>query len=269
MAPHRWLKISDNIHTYPSKHPLSAHRNTGLILRNISIVLRNLVPVDNIPPVGYILWTTVLVLEVVSMLPDIKAKNGEHYLISYSLHQWIVLVRCPNKLQSITACADPYPSTSKDCSRSRLCLELGLHLIKRTKGLVNGCLKLSTWLRFLCFIRRSHLIPEEGVVVVSTSRISVSRSCLKRIQLKFKNVNFVLALGGLVDVGNVGTVVLVVVDFHCRGIDVRFESLEGVEQVWYGVSVSCGWCCDGSSNSCTLLKDVSARVGGLGLHGQG
>mmetsp|Transcript_1945 Transcript_1945/g.3281 ORF Transcript_1945/g.3281 Transcript_1945/m.3281 type:complete len:204 (-) Transcript_1945:70-681(-) len=203
------------------------------------------------------------------MLPDIKTKNGVHNLIRYSLHQWIVLVRCSNKLQTITACADPNPSRPKERSRCRTSLELSLHLIKRTKGLVNGCLKLSTWLGFLSFIRWRHFIPKEGVVVVSTSVVSDGRSSLKCIQLKFKNVHFVLALGGLVDVGNVGGMVLVMVDFHGWGIDVRFESLEGVVQVWYGVSVRCGWCCDSSSNSCTLLKDVSARVGGLGLHGQG
>ncbi len=56
---------------------------------------------------------------------------------------------------------------------------------------------------------------------------------------------------------------LVVVNLHGRGIDVRFEGLKGVEQVWYGVGVGSGWCCDGSSNSCTLLQDVSARVGGF------
>src|SRR5210317_1415026 len=128
---------------------LSTYGNTSLLACNICIVLRYLVPIHNIPPVRYILRPTILVLEVVSMLPNIKTKNREHDFIGNSLHQWVVLVRCSNELQSITTSADPHPSTTKECSRCCPSLECGLHLLKGTKGLVNSSLKLCTWLGFL------------------------------------------------------------------------------------------------------------------------
>ena len=42
---------------------LSLDRDTGFLLAHIRKILRDLVPVDDIPPVGDILWSTVLVLE--------------------------------------------------------------------------------------------------------------------------------------------------------------------------------------------------------------
>jgi hypothetical protein len=41
---------------------LSFNRNTGMCLANVGKVLRNLVPVDNVPPVAHIFRSTVLVL---------------------------------------------------------------------------------------------------------------------------------------------------------------------------------------------------------------
>ncbi len=46
-------------------------------------------PVDEVPPVVHVLGSTVLVLEIVSMLPDIQANYGH-----LTLHQGAVLVGC-------------------------------------------------------------------------------------------------------------------------------------------------------------------------------
>ncbi len=46
-------------------------------------------PVDEVPPVVHVLGSTVLVLEIVSMLPDIQAENGH-----FTLHQGTVLIGC-------------------------------------------------------------------------------------------------------------------------------------------------------------------------------
>lgn len=149
------------------------------------------------------------------MLPDIKSKNWEHNLIENSLHERIVLVWSSDNLEFIPGLVDanPDPSGSKDGSRSGLSLEFGLHFIHRSKGLVDQPRELVGRLGLLGFIWRGHFGPEEGVVVVSTPTVT-DRAGLQGIRHQVKDWDLVLAFGGLVDVGNVCSVVLIVVDLY-------------------------------------------------------
>ena len=46
---------------------LSLDRDSSVILNNIGAVLRDLIPIDNIPPVGNICGSKILVFQVVSL----------------------------------------------------------------------------------------------------------------------------------------------------------------------------------------------------------
>lgn len=59
---------------------------------NAVVVLSDLVPVDDIPESGNVLRATVLVLEVVGMLPYIEAKDGGSGLFDNTGHEGILLV---------------------------------------------------------------------------------------------------------------------------------------------------------------------------------
>ena len=47
---------------------LYLNTDTGVVLNDMGTVFGDLVPVDNIPPVGDILWSAVLVLQVVTAM---------------------------------------------------------------------------------------------------------------------------------------------------------------------------------------------------------
>mmetsp|Transcript_4149 Transcript_4149/g.5400 ORF Transcript_4149/g.5400 Transcript_4149/m.5400 type:complete len:257 (-) Transcript_4149:13-783(-) len=237
---------------------LSSDGNTCFLFSHVGKVLRNLIPVHNIPPVRDIFGATVLILEVVSMFPNINAENGEHNLIGNSLHERIVLVGCSHKFQPIRRDANPHPSRTEERTRRGACLEGSLHLIQRSKGFVNRRLEFRAGLRLGGFIGRRHLVPEEGVVVMSSSTVTDAGSGLKSVELKLEDVHLVLTFHGLVDVGNVCSVVFVVMDLHGGCVDVGFEGLEGVFQVWDGVGIGGRRCRDGGGNGSAFLQDFSA-----------
>ena len=64
-----------------------------MVLDNVGAVLGNLVPVDDVPPGADVFRSTVLVFQVVSVLPNIQTKDWELDLIADTLHERIVLVR--------------------------------------------------------------------------------------------------------------------------------------------------------------------------------
>mmetsp|Transcript_65653 Transcript_65653/g.97236 ORF Transcript_65653/g.97236 Transcript_65653/m.97236 type:complete len:218 (-) Transcript_65653:77-730(-) len=205
------------------------------------------------------------------MFPYINSKNGEHYLIKHSLHEWVILVWCTDKLEFISSLvdADPDPSRSEKSSWCRPCLELCLHFIHRSKRLVNKSLKLVRNLGLSSLVSGGHLVPEEGVVVMSTATVA-NRTSLECISHKIKNWNRVFSLSCFVDVGNVSSMMLVMVDLHGGSINVWLKSIKIVEEV--GDSVCAGG--SRSSKSCsegsTLLKDVASAVDArISLHSHG
>ena len=80
---------------------LFLNRDTGMVLNDIGAVLRNLIPVYDVPPGAYVLGSTVLVFQVISMLPNIQTKDWKLDSVSNPLHKRIVLVRsaCVNNGQ--------------------------------------------------------------------------------------------------------------------------------------------------------------------------
>mmetsp|Transcript_2774 Transcript_2774/g.6324 ORF Transcript_2774/g.6324 Transcript_2774/m.6324 type:complete len:238 (+) Transcript_2774:352-1065(+) len=203
------------------------------------------------------------------MFPNIKSKNREHNLIGNSLHQRVILIRSSNEFQliSLLVHADPYPSRSKESSRSGTCLERCLHFVERSEGFVDHGLKISTGLGLFGFIRWCHLVPEEGMVIMSTPIVPHRRPGLQSIQLQLQNINLILSLRSLVDVGNISSMMLIMMDFHGRSIDVGLEGLKGVVKVGNRVGVGYEGCSDGGGDGGSLFEDLSAVGSGLHFHG--
>ena len=103
---------------------------------------------------------------------------------------------------------EPDPATPKDGAGSALGSPLLLHLLSSAKGTVNHPLKLGGGLGVLGLVVRSHLVPEERVVVVPPSAVADPRGSSEGISLKVPDVNGRLVLHGVVDVGDVCVVVL-------------------------------------------------------------
>ncbi len=209
---------------------LSADGNSGVVVNNILAVLTDLVPVDHVPPVADVLGPAVLVLEVVGMLPNVKAEDGEHDLIKDALHERIVLVGRADQLELVAGLvdADPDPASSEEGARSGTSLEFLLHLIHGAEGLVDELLQLGRGLRLGGLVGGGHLIPEEGVVVVSATAVTNARSGLEGVGHQVEDGDLILPLGGFIDVCNVRGMVLVMMDLH--GGSVATKSRVGVEK---------------------------------------
>src|SRR5689334_9372048 len=65
----------------------------------------DLVPVDYIPPCGQVFGTPVVVLQVVSVLPDVVTEHWRE-----ALRHWVVLIGRAEDLQVPTFCCDPGPA---------------------------------------------------------------------------------------------------------------------------------------------------------------
>jgi|EP00970_Alexandrium_tamarense_P001160 hypothetical protein len=105
--------------------------------------------------------------------------------------------------------------------------------------------------------------PEEGMVIMSTPIVPHRRPGLQSIQLQLQNINLILSLRSLVDVGNISSMMLIMMDFHGRSIDVGLEGLKGVVKVGNRVGVGYEGCSDGGGDGGSLLEDLSAVGSGL------
>ena len=63
-----------------------------MVLNDIGAILRNFVPVHNVPPVAYILRSTVLVFQIVGVLPNIQTKDWKLDFVCDALHERVILV---------------------------------------------------------------------------------------------------------------------------------------------------------------------------------
>ena len=70
---------------------------------------------------------------------------------------------------------------------------------------------------------------------MSDATVTNDRVNIQRVSHKIQNGNFVLPFSCFVDVGNVGGVVLVVVNFHCGCVDVGFQCFKRIVKIGYDV----------------------------------
>jgi hypothetical protein len=230
-----------------------------MVLNNVLAVLRYLVPVDNVPPVGNIFGPAVLVFEVVSVLPDIQSKNREHDTICDALHERIILVGGVDELKLVTLLVDahPDPSRAKGSTRCGQGLELLLHLIHGSERLVDESRQLRGWLHVLALVRGSHFFPEERMVVVAAAAVA-NRSSFQGICHEVEDWDLFLTFAVLVDVGDISSMVLVVVELHGRSINVRLKGLERVWKIGDEISTGNTWSSEGGTGGKGLAEDVTA-----------
>mmetsp|Transcript_31191 Transcript_31191/g.68356 ORF Transcript_31191/g.68356 Transcript_31191/m.68356 type:complete len:224 (-) Transcript_31191:387-1058(-) len=131
----------------------------------------HLVPVHHIPPSRNVLWSTVLVLQVVGMLPDIKSEDGDALHGIDALHERIVLICRGGEHQFAIFHDYPGPARAEERRRSSPGRKFILESVQRTKGLVDSSLKRCRGLATCA--RRCHLQPEEVVVPDSTACVAV------------------------------------------------------------------------------------------------
>src|SRR5579885_3322733 len=131
----------------------------------------NLVPVDNIPPCRQVLGATVLILEVVGMLPDVIAHDG-----ILALHQRAILVSGGSHLElAVAAQHEPGPAGAK-AFRTRI-IEGGLKGIKRTKGGIDSIRQLAGWGAAAIGF---HNLPEHAMVGMTATIIAYRRTNVLR-----------------------------------------------------------------------------------------
>jgi hypothetical protein len=100
-------------------------------------------------------------------------------------------------------------------------------------------------------------------MVVMSSTTVPYRGSIQSIRHKIKNRNLILALRSLINVSNISSMMLIVMDLHGGCINVGFEAFKGVEKVRDGVSVGCDGGSYSSSECYSLLEEITAAGSGI------
>src|SRR5512132_2826277 len=191
----------------------------------------DLVPGDDVPPGRQIVRTTVLVAEVVGVLPDVDAEKRR-----VSLGERRVLVGGRVRLERRAVPDEPAPAAAEPGDAV-----LGHRLLQRVEaaeGVVDRAAQVAAR---LAAAGGAHYRPEERMVRMPTGVVAHGALlvCGKGGQVAQDvldgPVGPLRALEGLVRIVLVRLVVLVVVDPHRLGVDVRLERLVRVGQVGNGV----------------------------------
>mmetsp|Transcript_5342 Transcript_5342/g.12548 ORF Transcript_5342/g.12548 Transcript_5342/m.12548 type:complete len:304 (-) Transcript_5342:88-999(-) len=202
----------------------------GSAAERILVPCADLVPVDHIPPCLDVVRATVLVLQVVSVLPDIASQDWDAGGAVHSIHEWVVLVRGGRDRQLLVIGDNqPHPAGAETGTRSTSRFELGLEVVEGAKGLVDGLCQLVR--RCTALAGGCHLQPEEVVVVSTAAAVAERRTVLDGRLLQLDERRLGLPLQGLVDVRHVGQVMLVMVELHRRLVDGGLQCIVRVGQV--------------------------------------
>jgi hypothetical protein len=182
-------------------------------------------PVDDVPDGAEVLSLAVLVLEVVGVLPGVDTEEG------LKVAGDGVLVRSSNDGQSASVLVldEPGPAGALDAGEGSI--GLLLESLEGAKVLVDGSQKLALGLTTTALAVGSKVLPEEGVVDVTTA-VEVEKRSLSGSSL---GVSLVVGLGdgvgSVVEASNVGLVVLGVVKLHDLARDVGLKSAIVVRKV--------------------------------------
>ena len=170
------------------------------------------------------------------MFPDVEAKDRRSFSAAEcSAHHGVILIRRgTHRERAVRFLAQPCPTRAKT-GDARLAKGL-LECIERTKGLIDRRSKLTRWC--LSTARRDD-IPEERMIHMATRivadrgadvlwhRREAADQCVCAHALKLG-----LASKGVVQIGDVGLMVLGMMDFHRLRVDMGFECIVGVAKFW-------------------------------------
>lgn len=217
-----------------SQDTTSSHgsiKDGGVTSADAVEVLCNLVPVYDVPEGGNILRAAVLVLEVVRMFPDVQAKDWGTGVLDDTGHEGILLILSGGD-EKLTVRSDGEPGPAASEAGGGGGVELGLHFVEGTEVGVDLVLDGADG-GGVARARTSHEGPEHGVVVVTAAGVND-----RGLDLRWESgdvgldggkaepleAGAVRTIDDLVDVVDVGLVVLGVMDVHGHGVDVRLES---------------------------------------------
>ena len=190
------------------------------------------IPVDDIPKCGNVVGATVLVVEVVGVFPDVEPENRcAGAGASNFTHEWVVLIGGgANAECAVFFFAEPCPAGSESggCGFGKGFF----HAVKRTEVALDGGGEVAG--RGGCATRRDDF-PEKAVVEVSATVVAhrsedVCGDFIEVFDEGFyrKALKVLVFIDRSVEAGDVGGVVLRVVDLHGASIDVWCQGVVGV-----------------------------------------
>jgi hypothetical protein len=192
----------------------------SLALQHLGIAPGNFIPVDDVPPRGEVVGAAVLVLEVVSVLPYIVAHDGIE-----TIHQRAILVGGGyDRERAVRVTCEPDPAGAKAPGSG--IVKGGLEPVKGAKGLLDGTGKFAGWLPAAVGL---HDLPEQRVIRMTTSIVLHTRANVvgNPAELPQQIINTHTGKRGVlhdvVQVGNVGGMVLVVMQIHRLRINVGLQ----------------------------------------------
>ena len=162
------------------------------------------------------------------MLPDVDAQDRDALGALHAVHERVVLVRGGGDHELAIREHEPDPAGAEASAGRGGSLPLLLEGIHGAEGILDGPRELRGGLATRAGGR--HLEPEEVVVVGAAAAVAEGCSALDRGLLEIQDRGMVLALQGLVDVRDVGVVVIVVVELHRGLVDGGLQGIVGVGQ---------------------------------------
>nr|POE56200.1 hypothetical protein CFP56_69153 [Quercus suber] len=214
---------------------------TGLLApesRRLLEPLGRLIPVDDAPVGLDVIWTAVLEFEVVGVLPDVQADDGEAGgggADDALGHQRTVLVARGDDLQATILLDQPGPARAKDLGGGGL--ELRAEGVDGAEGLLDSVLE-----RTGQGGAGLEVLPEEGVVGVAASVVTDEGALVSGDLIELgdqiidgEGAEIGVVLDGAVEVVDVGLVMLGVMDLHGLFVEVGLEGIVGVGELGEGV----------------------------------
>src|SRR6266566_2068755 len=186
---------------------------------SLGIASGNLVPVDNIPPGIEVLRTAVLIFEVIGMLPHVVTQDRIE-----TVRQGVILVGGGNDSEAIATQNKPGPAGAKALHAS--IIECSLERIERAKLGIDRLCQITARLTAPV---GGHALPEQGMIemaaaVIADGRTNILRKLVKTTYDLFnRQRGKLMALQRTIQIGDVRVVVLVMMQLHRLGIDVRLK----------------------------------------------
>jgi hypothetical protein len=179
------------------------------------------VPVDNVPPGSEIFWTAVVVFQIVGVLPNVVAEDGEMALRNRA----VLIGRGHDVHVSTWLASEPDPSGAELLDAGFV--ELGLEIFEVTESFGDG---LGDRARGIATAFGLHDLPEHGVVDVAAAVVADCGANVFGDGVEIADQFFRSLLGqlgmffeGCVEILDVGTVMHVVVQGHRLLVDDGFE----------------------------------------------
>lgn len=196
----------------------------------------DLIPIDDVPEGVDVIRTSVLIIQVIGVFPDIESEDGGVAAVpECRAHEGAVLIGGAGDLEGSVGSGDEPCPTRAEAGRTGV----GEGRLKRSKIAECGVDGLREFTGWFSTAVRGEDAPEKAVVGMSTT--IVTDSALNGFGEAGDIADEVVdglgridTCGGecLVQLGDIGIVVFCMMDFHGPRVDVRFQGIIGVIEIW-------------------------------------